>query len=222
MIIELKAGNPDAGDSDLRHGSRHVFPVFEVFDIKRAFQDFFVDQIVPEHGVAEHFLQDQRNIAAAQIVGIQRPELLVIRENHVDDTDFIFPFQFRTLLAPCLVTVGIVAQVHKVIVDAIAATLVFDQVFFAAYLLLPEEGGYLLSQLLTGGPVCHRRPARQIRTPAPVTAGKVVYLQEGAVLFPEFPVMQIDVECPVVAGFQSPEIITDLDVTLLSLIQNSE
>ena len=61
--------------------------------------------------------EDDTDIATAQIVGVQCPELLVIRENHVDDTDFISPFQFCPVLAPCLVTVGIVAQVHKVIVN---------------------------------------------------------------------------------------------------------
>ena len=206
----------------MRHGNGHVAPVFETLDVKGAFQYHLVDQIVTEDGVAEHFLQNHRDVAAAQIVGVQRPELLVIRENHVDGARFVPPFQFRALITPCLVAVGIVAEVDEVVMQTVVPALVFDQVFLTPDLLLPEKGGNLLPQFLAGGLIRHRRLARQVRTAAPMAAGKSVHLQERAVLRPEVPVMKVDVECPVIAAFHFSVVLFDLDAMPQRLVKNPE
>ena len=82
--------------------------------------------------------------------------------------------------APCLVAVGIVAQVDEVIVQTVAPALVFDQVFFSAYLLLPEKCGDLSAKIVAGCLIRHRRFARQVRAATPVAARKAVHLHEKA------------------------------------------
>ena len=104
----------------------------------------------------------------------------------------------------------------------IVTFLILDHIFFTSNLLLPEKCRDLPSELQTCRFICCRGTFGQIRTSAPVTAGKIINLHKSTVLFPQIPMVQINIERPVIFAFKFRKLCSDFNFLLLGIVQNPE
>ena len=200
----------------------HILSIFKPINIKCTFKNLFVHQIMPQYRVTKDFLQNNSNIFASQIISIQSSEVFIVSKYHIDYSGFIAAFQLLGVFTPCFIAVCIVTQIHKVIMQIVVALLIFDHVFFAPNLLLPEKSRNLPSKFLTGHLICCRCAFGKVRTSAPMAAGKIVDLHKSAMFIPQLPVVQINIKRPVVLAFEFSELCSNLNFLLLCIIKNPE